>query len=180
MKTERSLKSPQTLSAQRPSNGGHNHQPPSNSELFSSAKLVAEEAQSTFGHESDKVDKAKVADAVENLLEASRHYGKLEDKGLGSYVDKAEGYLNKYSSQSTAAPGSSEAELSEHSRPEAHGEGGDSEGGGGGFGDYMKMAQGFVKSDESSKQESQAEGGGHSTGGFGDYMSMAEGFLKKH
>ncbi|KAJ4750702.1 hypothetical protein LUZ62_047603 [Rhynchospora pubera] len=49
------------------------------------------------------------------------------------------------------------------------------EGSGGGMGDYMKLAQGFLKS----------QGGAHSAGGnsegagIGDYMKLAQGFLGK-
>lgn len=182
-----------------PQSHGHKHERPSSSELLSSAKLVAEAAQSTFRHESHKVDKGKVAGAAGDLLEAACHYGKLEEKGFGKYVDKAEDYLHNYSSHSTAATHGGIAGNSEHVKPESHGEGGhsggefgkpdsysskpDSHGHGGhsgsegGFGDYMKLAQGFMKSDETSKMDSH---GGHFRGGYGDYLKMTEGFLKRY
>ncbi|KAK2973234.1 hypothetical protein RJ640_013883 [Escallonia rubra] len=85
---------------------GHDAEP-TNSELLSSAKLVTEAAQSTFRNESDKVDKAKVADAAEDLLQAGSKYGKLDEKGFGKYVDQAEGCLHSYHSTTTTDPGES-------------------------------------------------------------------------
>ncbi|KAJ4835605.1 hypothetical protein Tsubulata_047232 [Turnera subulata] len=122
------------------------HQPVSTTELFSSAKVVAEAAQSTFNKEGDKVDKAKVAGAAEDLLGAASQYGKLEEKGLGQYVEKAETYLHQYhptDSAATAKPTAPDAKPDEQkeatppatSQPEE----------GGGFGAAFKMAQGFLK-----------------------------------
>lgn len=113
-----------------------NHKAASTTELFSSAKVVAEAAQSTFSGGADKVDKAKVAGAAEDLLEGARQHGQLEEKGMGQYVDKAQDYLNKYSSG-----GGATTKDSEQPKPESHGDGGNS---GGGVGDYVKMASGFL------------------------------------
>ncbi|KAK1296540.1 hypothetical protein QJS10_CPB15g01345 [Acorus calamus] len=76
--------------------------PPSKDELLSSAKLLAEAARATLSHESQKVDKARVAGATADLLDAASHYGKLEEKSFGKYVEKADTYLHQYhSSHST-------------------------------------------------------------------------------
>ncbi|KAK7251926.1 hypothetical protein RIF29_35541 [Crotalaria pallida] len=110
----------------------------SSSELLSSAKLVADAAQSALKNESDKVDKAKVAEAAGDLLEAAKHYGKLDDqKGVGQYVDKAADYLHQYQggSGTTAPPSESEAP-----KPESKTE----EGSGGGFGQFTKLAGNFL------------------------------------
>ncbi|KAF5727159.1 hypothetical protein HS088_TW22G00846 [Tripterygium wilfordii] len=125
--------------------GSRPHHNPSSSELFSSAKLVAEAAKATFSHETDKVDKAKVAGAAENILGAVSHYGKFDDKGVGKYVDKAEDYLHKYhSSHSSTTSTTTTAAATQH--PSSHSGGGDGKSeSGGGYGDYVKMAQGFFK-----------------------------------
>ncbi|KAK2973457.1 hypothetical protein RJ640_007958 [Escallonia rubra] len=137
---------------------GH-HPEPTNSELFSSAKLVAEAAQYTFRKESDKVDKAKVADAAEDLLQAASKYGKLDDeKGIGKYVHQAEGYLHSYHSKTTTTTtGSGESAkttttttVSGHSvsvapKPSEHSGGEEKKSGSGGYGEYMKMAEGLFK-----------------------------------
>ncbi|RLN39150.1 keratin, type I cytoskeletal 9 [Panicum miliaceum] len=47
---------------------------------------------------------------------------------------------------------------------------GDDESEGGGIGDYLKLAQGFMN---------KKDGEGESGGGMGDYLKLAEGFLKK-
>ncbi|XVF43194.1 hypothetical protein PTKIN_Ptkin02bG0021000 [Pterospermum kingtungense] len=124
----------------------------STTELLSGAKLVAEAAKSTLHHESDKVDKGKVAGAAADLLDAASHYGKLDqEKGVGKYVGKAENYLHQYhSSHSTTAGAGAAAHSGAHStKPEkhseeSHGSGGHGSGSGG-YGDYLKMAQGFLK-----------------------------------
>lgn len=123
----------------------------STSELMASAKIVAEAAQSSLGKGSaDKkpLDKAKVAEAAADLLDAVGQYAKLDDqKGLGQYVDKAADYLHGYHPKghdaATTAPPSS--------KPDHHkGDDADkSEGGGGGhhgLGDGLaKVAGGFFK-----------------------------------
>ncbi|XP_042490445.1 nodulin-related protein 1-like [Macadamia integrifolia] len=147
---------------------GQKH-PPSNSELMSSAKLLADAAKSGYGHEMEKIDKGKVAGAAADLLSAASHYGKLEDTGLGKYVEKGEQYLHQYSTTTTtthsttstdstgnATHSTSHTTTTSESHPSGHGSGGHDESGGGG-------------------------GGGHSEsgGGYGDYIKMAQGFLKK-
>nr|AFK43818.1 unknown [Medicago truncatula] len=123
----------------------------STSELMVSAKIVAEAAQSSLGKGSadqKPMDKAKVAEAAGDLLDAVGQYAKLDDqKGLGQYVDKAADYLHGYHPKghdaATTAPPSS--------KPDHH-KGNDaekSEGGGGGhhgLGDGLaKVAGGFFK-----------------------------------
>ncbi|WVZ24646.1 hypothetical protein V8G54_003190 [Vigna mungo] len=102
----------------------------SSSDLLGSAKLVADAAQSTLRNESDKVDKAKVADAAGDLLDAAGKYGKLDgQQGIGQYVDKAADYLHQY--QDKAAAPSQAAD----SKPEE----------GGGLGGLASLAGGFFK-----------------------------------
>ncbi|CAN8272657.1 unnamed protein product [Cochlearia groenlandica] len=109
------------------------HRPATNAELMASAKIVAEAAQAAARHETAKLDKAKVAGATADILDAASRYGKLDEKsGVGQYLEKAEQYLHKYESS--------------HAHASAFGYGDGSHGGsGGGFGDYAKMAQGFMK-----------------------------------
>ncbi|KAL9665075.1 hypothetical protein QQ045_020484 [Rhodiola kirilowii] len=112
---------------------------PSTSELMSSAKLVAEAAKATMGSKSSEVDKAKVAEAAADLLDAAEHYGKIEKtSGLGKYMDQAESYLHKYGS---SHPGGVEAGKKKEEE-KGHGGGG---GGSGSGHDYFKMAEGFLK-----------------------------------
>ncbi|KAI9111516.1 hypothetical protein K1719_017206 [Acacia pycnantha] len=154
---------------------GHSHQKHSSSELLSSAKLVAQAAQSTLRHESDKVDKTQIANAAGDLLGAACHYGKLEDKSFGKYAGKAKDYLHKYGSSSpnAVAGGHSDhpAASSSHSKKPGHQSHG--------YGDYLKMAQGFLGS--GSKADSHSSKPGHSGSGGGalDYLKLAQSFLKK-
>lgn len=117
--------------------GVHQQQEYSTSELMASAKVVAEAAQSGFG----SADKAKLADAAGDLVGGARQYGKLDDKGMGQYAEKAENYLHNYSGGGGGGAGGGQPEKPSESKPEEHSEGG----GGGGFGGVMKMAQGFMK-----------------------------------
>ncbi|XP_028762043.1 nodulin-related protein 1 [Neltuma alba] len=124
------------MDSERGRQEGGGHQQYSTSELMSSAKVVAEAAQSGFGKESGSVDKAKVAEAAGDLLGAARQYGKLDEKGVGQYVEKAEDYLEKYGSG--GGGGHQSDKPSEESKPEGQSESG-------GAGGFMKMAQGFMK-----------------------------------
>ena len=126
----------------------HEKHAKSSSELLSSAKLVAEAAKNTLHHGNDKVDKGKVAGAAADLLDAASHYGKLDQQGVGKYVEKAENYLHHYHSShsipTTTHSGAHSTKPEKHS--ESHASGGDGhDSGSGGYGDYMKMAQGFLK-----------------------------------
>lgn len=114
---------------------------PSNTELLTNAKLVAEAAKSAFGNESDKVDKAKVAEASADLLDAAESYGKLDQTGCGSYLDKAEHYLHNYGSSPAGSGAEAPAKHPTEEKTSAEEE--KSEGGGGGG--YMKMAEGLFK-----------------------------------
>lgn len=157
---------------------GH-HRPSSTDELLSSAKLVAEAAKSSFGHESDKVDKGKVAGAAANLLDAASHYGKLEEKSFGKYVENAEDYLQRYHTSHTStttaaiahghghsdsAPPSLPA-VTTHSTPSL-------EGGGGGHASHTASSH--------EGRHGDSDGDAHSGNKYGEYFKMAEGFLKKH
>ncbi|CAL1395063.1 unnamed protein product [Linum trigynum] len=119
---------------------------PSNAELLASAKVVAEAAQSAMSSKSDSIDKAKVAGAAEDLVEAAGKYGKLDEKGYGQYVDKAEEYLRQYSGSkpadaaaaaavAAAPPADKPAEEGKKEKPAE----------GGSLGGYAKMAEGFFK-----------------------------------
>ncbi|KAE8667652.1 Ankyrin repeat family protein [Hibiscus syriacus] len=84
---------------------------PSNSDLFSRVKTVADAAKSTLNNETDKFDKGKVSGAAADLL-AAQDYGKLDkNTGVGQYVDKAENYQHQYQTSNQSAPGA---------KPESH------------------------------------------------------------
>ncbi|KAM4110310.1 hypothetical protein ACB094_03G185600 [Castanea mollissima] len=132
------------------------HHQPSNAELMASAKVLAEAGQTTISQGADKVDKARVAGAAGDLLEAASSYGKLEQTSYGKYVEKAETYLDQYGnpssksqSHSTTTPShSSTPSTTTDSEPHSAAAGGDHEIEGNtesGAGDYLKMAQGFLK-----------------------------------
>jgi hypothetical protein len=138
----------------KPTTNPQKHHQPSNSELLASAKLLAEAAQSSMRHETDKVDKGRAAGAAADLLDAASHYGKLEEKSFGKYVEKAETYLHQYSSHSsttTTTHGSGHSATTTthssatttHSAP--HSDGDDAPNSGSGYGEYFKMAEGFLK-----------------------------------
>uniref|UniRef100_A0A7C9D552 Uncharacterized protein n=2 Tax=Opuntia streptacantha TaxID=393608 RepID=A0A7C9D552_OPUST len=185
------------------SHGGHD--PVSKSDLMSSAKVLAGAAKSALAHESDKVDKAQVAGAAADLLSAAKQYGKLEEKSFGKYFDKAEGCLHNYHSSHSASPtaAASPSAGAHHGGYASHG--GEGKHGhsssGGGYGEYVKLAQGFLKKPDHDggdgghssggdyiklaqgflKKDDHGDGGhGHSSGGAGDYIKLAQGFLKKH
>ncbi|MQL74119.1 hypothetical protein Taro_006462 [Colocasia esculenta] len=176
--------------------GGHAQKPrPSSGDLLSSAKVVADAAKASLRHESDNVDKGRVAGAAADLLGAASHYGKLEEKGMGKYVDKAEGYLRGYhsshSAHATTAAGAQPSAATSHSSPShaseaAHSAAAAAGAGGGksGYGEYVKMAQGLLNTHSGGGGGSGAgagAGGQHSGGGgYGEYIKLAEGFLKKH
>ncbi|KAJ4954653.1 hypothetical protein NE237_011436 [Protea cynaroides] len=149
----------------------HKHRP-SNSELLSSAKVIAEAAKAGLHHETDKIDKGKVAAATADLMGAASYFGKLEEKGVGKYVGKAEQYLHHYnSSHSSTTTTTSSAHSTTTTTTHSHSTASESHSESGGYGDYIKMAQGFLSSGGESHSES---------GGYGDYIKMAQGFIKKH
>ncbi|XP_075657848.1 nodulin-related protein 2-like [Castanea sativa] len=138
----------------------HQHHQPSNAELMASAKVLAEAGQTTISQGANKVDKARVAGAAGDRLEAASSYGKLEETSYGKYVEKAETYLDQYGNPSsksqshsttttTTTPShSSTPSTTTDSEPHSAAGGGDHEIEGNtesGAGDYLKMAQGFLK-----------------------------------
>ncbi|XP_031094616.1 nodulin-related protein 1-like isoform X1 [Ipomoea triloba] len=182
--------------------GGHDsdqkpsdHSGHSNSDLFSSAKVVAEAAQAQFQNKNSDINKGEVAGAAANLLDAAQKYGKLDEtKGVGQYVEKAEGYLRGYGQSAGAAVGGAveKAEGVGHSAGEAvkghvekaegmgHSAGeavkghvekaeGIGHSAGEAVGEYAKQGEEFLK-----KQSS-----GEGNGGAGDFMKAAGGFLKR-
>ncbi|XP_024007666.1 nodulin-related protein 1 [Eutrema salsugineum] len=137
------------------------HRPATNAELMASAKIVAEAAQAAARSETDKLDKAKVAGATADILDAATRYGKLDEKsGVGQYLEKAENYLHKYESS--------------HS----HSSGGGSHGGVGGGGSHggVSGSHGGGAGEPAAKKGDEKSGGG--SHGFGDYAKMAQGFMK--
>ncbi|KAF2301892.1 hypothetical protein GH714_030218 [Hevea brasiliensis] len=126
------------------SNKPTKHHQPSSSELLSSAMLVAEAAKASLKHETDKVDKGRVAGAAADLLGAASYYGKLEGKSFGKYVEMAENHLHQYHSSHSPTSSHSAADAT-HSSSHSSGAAGHSEGGHGGYGQYLKMAQAFFE-----------------------------------
>ncbi|KAJ6318031.1 hypothetical protein OIU76_013554 [Salix suchowensis] len=139
-------------SAPKDKTAEHGRQP-SASELLASAKLVAEAAQASLGNGRDKIDKVKVAAAAEDLLGAASKYGKVEEKGLGQYMEKAESYLHHYHSGSQPTTTTTTTTGSGHTAPVEKQEpsvppstdGNDGKSGSDGLGGAFKMAQGFFK-----------------------------------
>ncbi|XP_050203904.1 nodulin-related protein 1-like [Mercurialis annua] len=134
----------------QPSKPGHKHHQVSSSELFSSAKIVADAAKSRLNNE--KIDEGKAAGAAANILGAASQYGKLEEKSFGKYVEQAEDYLHKYqSSHSTTTAAAAGHQTGSDTSTTTHSTSTQSSGehekssGSGGVGDYFKMAQGFMK-----------------------------------
>lgn len=154
------------------SNGsdGH-HRKPSKSELLSSAKVVADAVRRRG---ENKADKAEVAGAAANLLQAASEYGKLEDKTLGEYMEKAENHLRHYhnSHSTTTSNNNNNTGISTNQpagKDNGHYSGLNSGGGdpdhhqGGGKGKYegyMKLAEGLA---EGILKKHSASGGGHNT-----------------
>lgn len=166
----------------------------SSTDLFSSAKVVAEAAQAQFSNQPDKYDKDKAASAAADLLDAASDYGKLDQtQGVGKYVDQAENYLRKYGTpQSAAAPPPASGEekpaptATETTAPEIPS--------GGDAGEYVKKAEEFLSKPSEAGAEAGGEGeyvkkpeeflsklseGGAEAGGAGDYLKKAEEFLGK-
>lgn len=153
----------------------NSHPKPSKSELMSSAKLVADAAKAKLHHDPTQFEKSKLAGAAADLLNAASEYGKLEEKGIGKFVGKAENYLHKYetshhSTTTTTAAGA--AYTTAHSQSSGHTTGGNHEGSGSGYGEYIKMAEGILKKHSDGSQSSES-------GKKGEYLKMAGDFLKK-
>ncbi|CAI0463037.1 unnamed protein product [Linum tenue] len=92
---------------------------------------------------SDSIDRAKVAGAAEDLVEAAGKYGKLDEKGYGQYVDKAEEYLRQYSGSKPADTDAAAAAAVAAAPPAEEVKEKPAEGGS--LGGYAKMAEGFFK-----------------------------------
>ncbi|XP_059317237.1 nodulin-related protein 2-like [Lycium ferocissimum] len=130
----------------------------STTELFASAKVLAEAAQSHINKDGTKVDNKKVAEAAADVLDAGQKYGKLDEtQGVGQYIEKAETYLHKYGSGTgtatdkppTAAPeetkapaAAAEAAPAPTTAPVTEGEHEEEKKSGGS--DYLKMAGDFL------------------------------------
>ncbi|KAG6503340.1 nodulin-related protein 1-like [Zingiber officinale] len=152
------------------SGDSHGHQQQMDpTELFSSAKVVADAAKSTFGGAADKVDKAAAAGAASDLLGAVSHYTKAEESSYGKYVEQAETYLEQYrttggSAAAAAAPKTEEAkakveeaaakteeagakveEEGADKAPPADDDSGEAQSGGGGLEGYANLAQNLLK-----------------------------------
>ncbi|MFX9845905.1 hypothetical protein ABTP16_08490, partial [Acinetobacter baumannii] len=81
-----------------------NHKP-TNSDLFSDAKVVAAAAQAQFNNQTEGLDKAKAASSAANILDAAEQYGKLDSTtGVGKYAEQAEDYLRKYGGPGETKP----------------------------------------------------------------------------
>ncbi|KAG8091521.1 hypothetical protein GUJ93_ZPchr0012g20962 [Zizania palustris] len=152
-------------------------------DLMSSGKVVAEATVEVFQKKSvEGVDQKKVAGAAADLLQSASTYGKLDDKPVGQYIDKAEGYLKQFSSSGAAPPAATgdaapktdaeevpnkepapapPAPAAEEGKPSSEGFGLD---------DIVKVAESQLE-----KKGSDEESGGASAGGL---LKMARGFLK--
>ncbi|KAF0929624.1 hypothetical protein E2562_022982 [Oryza meyeriana var. granulata] len=154
-------------------------------DLMSSGKVVAEATMSVFQQKSvEGVDKKEVASAAADLLHSASTYGKLDDKPVGQYIDKAEGYLKEFSSGGGAAPPAPAAgdagapkpaaeeapkEPSPATAPPDKEEGKPPSSEGFGLDDVMKGAESLMEK----------KGGGEESGGAaGGLFKMAEGFMK--
>ena len=151
----------------------------SSSDLFASARVVAEAAQAQFGNEPEKCDKVKAAGAGADLLDAASSYGKLDEtKGVGKYVDQAEGYLRQYSASSAPAAPAPAAAVEEKAAdtaaeiPKKAEEVLDkpSEGG---AADYAEKAEEVLSKPAEEALDKPSEGGA------ADYAKKAEEFLSK-
>lgn len=97
-------------------------QPPSQADLLASAQVLAQAAKATISKDPSNVDNYKLAGAAADILDAGEHYGKLDTStGVGSYVDKAEGFLKKYESSNSPPPPKSPEETEPKSTTPAEG-----------------------------------------------------------
>ena len=147
-------------------------------DFMSSGKVVAEAAMSAFQQKSvENVDKEEVAGATAEILHSASTYGKLEDKPVGQYMEKAEVYLKEFSSGGQASEKKADAPAGDAPKPAAEEapkepapaaeEGKSSEGFG--LGDVMKGAESIME---------KKGGGEESGGGAGGLVKMAQGFMK--
>nr|XP_018631997.1 nodulin-related protein 1-like isoform X2 [Nicotiana tomentosiformis] len=157
----------------------------STTDLFSSAKVLAEAAQSQFNKDSGKVDNKKVAEAAADVLDAAQKYGKLDEtQGVGQYVEKAETYLHQYGSANpstttdaaaakppAAAPDTEETKAPAPASAPAPAPAEEEKGEG--YGQYVKMAEGFLKPGDGESAKASEGGSGP------DYLKLAGDFLGK-
>ena len=151
----------------------------SSGDLMSSSKLVAEAARTAYEKKSvEGIDKEKVAAASADILDSAAKYGKLEDKPVGQYLEKAEEYLKQYSSggaEKTDAPAAADAPKpdapKEPAPAPAPAPAVEEEKSSDGFGldDVMKGAASL--SGKKGDGEEKVSGGG-------GFMKMAQGFMK--
>jgi hypothetical protein len=155
-------------------------------DLMASGKVVAEATMSVFQQKSvEGVDKKEVAGAAADLLHSASTYGKLDDKPVGQYIDKAEGYLKDFSSGSggaappppaagdAAAPKPAAEETPKEPAPAEKEEGKPpSSSEGFGLDDVMKGAESLMEK-KGGGEESAGSGGA-----AGGLFKMAQGFMK--
>uniref|UniRef100_A0A0E0QXM4 Uncharacterized protein n=1 Tax=Oryza rufipogon TaxID=4529 RepID=A0A0E0QXM4_ORYRU len=150
-------------------------------DLMASGKVVAEATMSVFQQKSvEGVDKKEVAGAAADLLALG-----LDDKPVGQYIDKAEGYLKDFSSGSggaappppaagdAAAPKPAAEEPPKEPAPAEKEEGKPpSSSEGFGLDDVMKGAESLMEK-KGGGEESAGSGGA-----AGGLFKMAQGFMK--
>lgn len=155
-------------------------------DLMASGKVVAEATMSVFQQKSvEGVDKKEVAGAAADLLHSASTYGKLDEKPVGQYIDKAEGYLKDFSSGSggaappppaagdAAAPKPAAEEPPKEPAPAEKEEGKPpSSSEGFGLDDVMKGAESLMEK-KGGGEESAGSGGA-----AGGLFKMAQGFMK--
>ncbi|KAK9051020.1 hypothetical protein SSX86_027645 [Deinandra increscens subsp. villosa] len=118
----------------------------SDSDLASSAKLVAEAAQYAATNQSDKIDKPKVAGAAGDLIEDAENYGKFDEtQGVGKYLKKADDYLHEYEKSGATPPAAAAEEKKGEAPPPAAEEKKEESGSGFGAADAFKAAGSFFK-----------------------------------
>ncbi|KAL5223933.1 hypothetical protein ABZP36_010572 [Zizania latifolia] len=146
---------------------------------MSSGKVVADATVEVFQKKSvEGVDKKKVASAAADVLQSASTYGKLDDKPVGQYIDKAEGYLKEFSSGGAAPPAATEdaapktdpEEAPKEPAPAPAAEEGKPSSEGFGLDDIVKVAESQIE-----KKGGEEESGGSGGGGL---LKMARGFLK--
>ncbi|KAM3304331.1 nodulin-related protein 2 [Capsicum chacoense] len=135
----------------------------STTELFASAKVLAEAAQSQFNKDSSSapIDNKKVAEAAADVLDAAQKYGKLDEtQGVGQYVEKAETYLHQYGSGGSTPASAPAAAAEEKAAPAAAPE------------ETEAPAPASQPEPFPQEEEKKSEGGA-------DYLKMAGDFLSK-
>uniref|UniRef100_A0A0D3HCB9 Uncharacterized protein n=1 Tax=Oryza barthii TaxID=65489 RepID=A0A0D3HCB9_9ORYZ len=141
-------------------------------DLMASGKVVAEATMSVFQQKSvEGVDKKEVAGAAADLLHSASTYGKLDDKPVGQYIDKAEG-TSAPAAGDAAAPKPAAEEPPKEPAPAEKEEGKPPSSEGFGFDDVMKGAETLMEK-KGGGEESAGSGGA-----AGGLFKMAQGFMK--